>query len=158
MEQLQVNATFPSISPDAADEFKQLAAEALATIRGEPGTLQHDWFFSDDGAQCVVRETYASSDAFLAHLAGAGPLLGRLVELGGGLELDAVRRAVSGAARRRRCLPAADLQLQPRQVSNRGLAAVRGPAQSPSSSKADLNNPQLAVTIPSTRRRVAMTT
>ena len=31
-------------------EFKQLAAEALATIRGEPGTLQHDWFFSDDGA------------------------------------------------------------------------------------------------------------
>ena len=88
MEQLQVNATFPSISPDAVDEFKQLAAEALATIRGEPGTLQHDWFFSDDGAQCVVREAYASSDAFLAHLAGAGPLLARLVELGGGLELD----------------------------------------------------------------------
>ena len=88
MSQLQVSATFPSISPDAVDEFKQLAAEALATIRGEPGTLQHDWFFSDDGAQCVVREAYASSDAFLAHLAGAGPLLARLVELGGGLELD----------------------------------------------------------------------
>jgi hypothetical protein len=88
MEQLQVSATFPSISPDAADQFKQLAAEALATVRGEPGTLQHDWFFSDNGAQCVVRETYASSDALLAHLAGAGPLLGRLVELGGGLELE----------------------------------------------------------------------
>jgi Antibiotic biosynthesis monooxygenase len=88
MEQLQVSATFPSISPDAADQFKQVAAEALATIRGEPGTLQHDWFFTDDGAQCVVRETYASSDAFLAHLASAGPLLGRLVELGGGLELE----------------------------------------------------------------------
>lgn len=88
MEQLQVSATFPSISPDAADQFKQLAAEALATIRDEPGTLQHDWFFSDDDAQCVVRETYASSDAFLTHLAGAGPLLGRLVELGGGLELE----------------------------------------------------------------------
>ena len=38
--------------------------------------------------ECVVREAYASSDAFLAHLAGAGPLLARLVELGGGLELD----------------------------------------------------------------------
>ena len=88
MEQLQVNATFPSISPDAADQFTQLAAEALATIRGEPGTLQHDWFFSDDGTRCVVRETYANSDAFLAHLAAAGPLLGRLVELGGGLELE----------------------------------------------------------------------
>jgi quinol monooxygenase YgiN len=88
MEQLQVNATFPSISPDASEQLKQLAAEALATIRGEPGTLQHDWFFSDDNAQCVVREAYASSDAFLAHLTGAGELLGRLVELGGGLELE----------------------------------------------------------------------
>src|SRR6478752_3683413 len=45
-------------------------------------------FFSGDGAQCIVREAYASSDAFLAHLGGAGPLLARLVELGGGLELD----------------------------------------------------------------------
>ena len=88
MEQLQVSATFPSISPDAADQFEQLATEALATIRNESGTLQHDWFFSDDGTQCVVREAYASSDDFLAHLAGAGPLLGRLVELGGGLDLE----------------------------------------------------------------------
>jgi hypothetical protein len=64
MSELQVNATFPNITPDAVDEFKQVAAEALATIRGEPGTLQHDWFFSGDGAQCIVREAYASSDAF----------------------------------------------------------------------------------------------
>jgi hypothetical protein len=88
MEQLQVSATFPGISPDAADQFRQLAAEALATIRGEPGTLRHDWFYGDDGGRCVVRETYVSSDAFLAHLANAGPLLGRLVELGGGLDLE----------------------------------------------------------------------
>jgi quinol monooxygenase YgiN len=88
MEQLQVSATFPSISPADAHQFNQLVGEALVTIRGEPGTLQHDWFFSGDGARCSVRETYASSDAFLAHLAGAGPLLRQLVELGGGLELD----------------------------------------------------------------------
>jgi quinol monooxygenase YgiN len=88
MEHLQVNATFPSISPDAADEFAQLASNALATIRGEPGTIRHDWFLTDDGARCVVREAYISSDAFLAHLTAAGPLLGRLVELGGGLELE----------------------------------------------------------------------
>ena len=55
---------------------------------GEPGTIRHDWFLSDDGTRCVVREAYTSSDAFLAHLAAAGPLLGRLVELGGGLELE----------------------------------------------------------------------
>ena len=64
------------------------AAEALATTRGEPGTLQHDWFLSDDGTRCVVRETYANSDAFLAHLTASEPLLGRLIELGGGLELE----------------------------------------------------------------------
>jgi Antibiotic biosynthesis monooxygenase len=88
MEELQVNATFPSISPDAADDFAQLAAEAMVTIRTEPDTLRHDWYFSDDGTRCVVREAYTSSDAFLAHLTAAGPLLGRLVELGSGLELE----------------------------------------------------------------------
>jgi quinol monooxygenase YgiN len=88
MQELQVNATFPRISPDAADDFAQLAAAAMETIRGEPDTLRHDWYFSEDGGRCVVREAYTSSDAFLAHLAAAGPLLGRLVELGGGLELE----------------------------------------------------------------------
>ena len=88
MQQLQVNATFPNITPGAADAFDDLAAEALVTILDEPGTLQHDWFFSADGGRCLVHETYASSDAFLAHLAAAGPLLGKLVELGGGLELE----------------------------------------------------------------------
>jgi quinol monooxygenase YgiN len=88
MQQLQINATFPSISPDAADEFAQLADDAMVTIRGELGTIRHDWFLSDDGTRCVVREAYTSSDAFLAHLTAAGPLLERLVELGGGLELE----------------------------------------------------------------------
>ncbi len=88
MEQLQISATFPRISPAATDQFAQLAADALVTIRSEPDTLQHDWFVSDDGTRCVVRETYTSSDAFLAHLTNAGPLLGQLIELGGGLELE----------------------------------------------------------------------
>ena len=88
MDMIQASATFPSITADNADEFKHLAAQALEEARGEPGTLQYDWFFSDDGANCVVRETYASSDAVLAHLGNVGPLLGRLVELGGGLELE----------------------------------------------------------------------
>jgi quinol monooxygenase YgiN len=88
MQQLQINATFPSISPDAADEFAALASKALVAIRGEAGTIRHDWFLSDDGTRCVVREAYTNSDAFLAHLTAAGPLLGRLVALGGGLELE----------------------------------------------------------------------
>jgi quinol monooxygenase YgiN len=88
MQQLQVNATFPNISPDDAGRFAQLAAEAMVTIRTEPGTLRHDWYLSLDGSRCVVREAYTGSAAFLAHLAAAGQLLGRLVELGGGLELE----------------------------------------------------------------------
>lgn len=88
MEQIQASATFPAIAADNAYEFRQLAAEALETARGEPGTLQYDWFFSDDGAECVVRETYGSSDAVLAHLGNVGPLIERLIELGGGLKLE----------------------------------------------------------------------
>lgn len=88
MEQLQVTATFPSIAPDNLGEFKQLASEVLETARTEEGTLQYDWFLSDDGQQCVVRETYTSSDAALAHVGHVGPQLGRLVELGGGLKLE----------------------------------------------------------------------
>jgi len=88
MEQIQASATFPTIAANDLSEFKQLAAQALDAARGEPGTLQYDWFFSDDGTRCVVRETYRSSDDVLAHLGNVGPLLGRLVELGGGLELE----------------------------------------------------------------------
>lgn len=34
------------------------------------------------------RETYANSDAVLAHLGNLGELLGRLIPLGGGIELE----------------------------------------------------------------------
>ena len=88
MEQIQASATFPSIAAHNLSDFKQLAAELLDAVRSEAGTLQYDWFFSDDSSQCVVRETYRSSDALLAHLGNAGPSLGRLVELGGGLKLE----------------------------------------------------------------------
>ena len=88
MEAIQASAKFPAIAPGNVSEFKQLATELLEVARGEPGTLEYDWFFSDDGTQCVVRETYASSDAVLVHLGNVGPSLGRLVELGGGLGLE----------------------------------------------------------------------
>jgi quinol monooxygenase YgiN len=88
MEQLQVTAVFPAIADENREEFRQLAADALADARGEAGTLQYDWFFSDDGTRCVVREIYADSQAVFVHLGNVGAALGRLVELGGGLELE----------------------------------------------------------------------
>lgn len=89
MEQLQISATFPSIPSDNLGNFKRLAGECLEIVNAkEPGTLQYDWFFSPDGSQCVVRETYASSDALLTHMGNLGELLGELVAQGGGLEVD----------------------------------------------------------------------
>ena len=86
-EKIQVSAVFPNIAPGDLAEFKQVAAAALALTIPEPGTLHYDWFFSEDETKCVVREIYADSDAMLAHLENVGELLlGRLIELGGGLE------------------------------------------------------------------------
>ncbi len=86
MQKIQVSAVFPNIAPADLAAFKQVAAEALELTIPEPGTLHYDWFFSEDETKCVVREIYADSDAMLAHLGNVGELLGRLIELGGGLE------------------------------------------------------------------------
>lgn len=88
MEQLQVTATFPRIAGDDLSEFKRLAGEALELTADDPGMLQYDWFFSHDESKCVVRETYADSDAVLTHIGLLGDLLGRVIELGGGVQIE----------------------------------------------------------------------
>lgn len=89
MEKIQITATLPNIAAENLAAFKEVAARALELTRAEATTLQYDWFFSDDETRCVVRETYANSDAVLAHLANVGELIGKLAELGGGLEIEA---------------------------------------------------------------------
>jgi quinol monooxygenase YgiN len=88
VEQIQITATLPKIATGDLGEFKRLAAQLLERARGEAGTLQYDWFLSAGGTKCVVRETYKNSDAVLAHMANVGELLGKLAELGGGLEIE----------------------------------------------------------------------
>jgi hypothetical protein len=39
------------------------------------GTLQFDWFISTDKIECEIRETYESSEAFLAQLSNLSELL-----------------------------------------------------------------------------------
>ena len=102
MDAIQASARFPKIEATHLVEFKQLAADALDSARGESGTLQYDWFFSDDDTQCVVRETYRDSEAVLAHLGNVGPLLGRMIEARWWYRTRGVRLAVSDAARRDR--------------------------------------------------------
>jgi quinol monooxygenase YgiN len=89
VEHIQLTATLPNIAPNDLATFKELAAQALELTNGEATTLQYDWFFSDDETKCVVRETYQNSDAILAHMGNLGELIGKLTELGGGLEIEA---------------------------------------------------------------------
>lgn len=88
MSEIRVVARFPEIAPEHLDEFTALAAEAVEATRGEPGTLQYDWYFSADRRECVLLERYANSDAVLAHAARASSKLRRLPEIGGGFQID----------------------------------------------------------------------
>ena len=49
------------------------AERCVAIVRAkDPGTLLYDWYLSADEKECLVRETYASSEAMLAHMANVG--------------------------------------------------------------------------------------
>ena len=65
---LQVSAKM-KIRPGKIEGFKNQAAECISVVKDkDPGTLQYDWFLSSDKTECEIRETYESSEAFLAHV------------------------------------------------------------------------------------------
>ena len=48
--------------------FKRQAAEMMRLARElDTKTLRYDWFLSDDGTECEVRESYADPDALIEH-------------------------------------------------------------------------------------------
>jgi quinol monooxygenase YgiN len=50
------------------DGFMQQAAEMMRQTREkDTKTLRYDWFISDDGTQCEVREGYVDADGLLEH-------------------------------------------------------------------------------------------
>jgi quinol monooxygenase YgiN len=50
------------------DGFKQQAAEIMRQAKEkDTKTLRYDWFISDDGTQCEVREGYLDADGLLEH-------------------------------------------------------------------------------------------
>jgi quinol monooxygenase YgiN len=50
------------------DGFKRQAAEMMRqTKEKDTKTLRYDWFLSDDGTQCEVREGYVNADGLLEH-------------------------------------------------------------------------------------------
>jgi len=48
--------------------FKRQAAEIMnATKELDTKTVRYDWFLSDDGTECEVRESYADADGLIEH-------------------------------------------------------------------------------------------
>jgi len=48
--------------------FKRQAAEMMrATKELDTKTVRYDWFLSDDGTECEVRESYVDADALIEH-------------------------------------------------------------------------------------------
>jgi len=78
MSSLQVTARF-TVHEGKLGEFKALAEQCMESVREkDSGTLQYDWFFSEDESEWVVQESYRDSDAVLEHFGNLGDLLGRI--------------------------------------------------------------------------------
>ena len=83
MKKNQITAKF-KIHKGKVDEFKKVANAAIAGVNENEkgnGALQYDWFFSPEQSLCVVRETYADSNAVLAHMGNVAELLGQLLSM-----------------------------------------------------------------------------
>lgn len=50
------------------EDFKQAAAEMMKVVREfDTKTVRYDWFLSEDGTECEVRESYVDADALIEH-------------------------------------------------------------------------------------------
>jgi quinol monooxygenase YgiN len=57
-----------TIREGGLEGFKQQAAEVMRQMRElDEQPFRYDWFLSDDGRECEVREAYADADALLRH-------------------------------------------------------------------------------------------
>lgn len=61
--------------------FKRQATECIKQVKEKDiGTLQYDWFLSEDNSECEIRETYENSQALLDHVLNLKEPLGILFE------------------------------------------------------------------------------
>ena len=81
------------IKPENLEQVKALAAEGCRIAADEPGTLTYDWHYSPEQGSLVLLESYADSDAHLAHMQadGHGEFMGGLMAL-----IDTVEFVVLG--------------------------------------------------------------
>ena len=62
-----------TIKPGERDTLIALMREMVATTQAnEPGTLNYEWFISEDETSCKIYERYRDSAAVMTHLASFG--------------------------------------------------------------------------------------
>ena len=67
MSQFEVRAQL-KVRDGQLEGFKRQAAEMMRlTKEKDTGTLAYDWFLSNDGTECEVREAYVDADALVEH-------------------------------------------------------------------------------------------
>ena len=67
MAQFEVRARL-RVRAGKLDGFRRQAAEMMRlTKERDTGTLAYDWYLSDDGTECEVRELYVDPDALVDH-------------------------------------------------------------------------------------------
>ena len=67
MSQFEVRARL-KVRDGQLEGFKQQAAEMMRVTREkDTGTLAYDWYLSEDGTTCEVREAYVDADALVEH-------------------------------------------------------------------------------------------
>ena len=71
-----------TIKDGEVEEFKSKAAAYTEAVRaGETGTLEYQWWLSEDGSHGLLKETFTGSDALLTPLATVGPSLPDLLAI-----------------------------------------------------------------------------
>jgi quinol monooxygenase YgiN len=67
MSQFEVRARL-KVRDGQLEGFKRQAAEVMRQAREkDTGTIVYDWFLSNDGTECEVREAYVDADALVEH-------------------------------------------------------------------------------------------
>ena len=61
-----------SINDGHLEAFKALMGEMIAGTKGKAGTINYEWFLSDDEATCHIYERYVDSAATMVHLGNFG--------------------------------------------------------------------------------------
>lgn len=72
MSQFEVRARL-KVREGQLEGFKRQAAEVMRQAKEkDTGTLAYDWFLSEDGTTCEVREAYVDADALIEHAQHVG--------------------------------------------------------------------------------------